>query len=116
MKTDEKMMPAEAESLTMADFSPGDIVRFKGKEWRVQGIDDYDEYDFGLLLLDVAEPEDAPDFIDDVFIIATRGSNRRPVAGALRRWCLAWAGGAGGAELVSRGEPEIWPVNQEDEE
>lgn len=87
--------------LTNADFDPGDIVRFKGKLWRVQGIDDKDPIS-GLLLLDVAEPKVSPDFHDTGFPI-TRGSGRRPNDGPHRRWCWAWAEGV---ELVSRGKPE----------
>lgn len=87
--------------LTNADLNPGDTVRYAGKEWRVQGIDDGDPT-FGLLLLDAAEPEDSPYFVDSAFP-ATRGSNRRPKDGTGYRWC--W-GITKKAELVSRGEPE----------
>lgn len=86
--------------LTNADLNPDDIVRLKGKEWRVQGIDD--GATIGLLLLAVAEPKVSPDFVDTAFPI-TRGSGRRPENGSDHRWCWAFAEDV---ELVSRGKPE----------
>lgn len=99
--------PAKSAPLTNADLNPGDIVHGYGKEWRVQGIDD-NAPDAGLLLLDTAEPEDADDFVEATFGV-TRGIDRRPLGGTLRRW--RW-GGAGEVELVSRGEPK--PVEPEE--
>lgn len=100
--------PAKPEPLTNADLNPSDIVRFRGKEWRVQGIDDENPY-IGLLLLDVAEPKDSPDFHGTDFPI-TRGSNRRPKDGYNRRW--RWAR-AEDVELVSRGEHVLSPGEPE---
>lgn len=93
--------PASPPALTNADFNPGDIVRLKGRLWRVQGIDDYDR-DGGLLLLALNEPVDSPDFRDIVFPV-TRGRARRPSDGAHHRFC--W-GNAKDAELVERGPAE----------
>lgn len=95
---------------TNADFNPDDIVRYGGKEWRVQGIDDEDP--IGLLLLDVAEPKVSPNFVDTNFPV-TRGSGRRPDTvledSHYYRWCWACAESV---ELVSRPSP-TWRTHRE---
>ena len=120
----ERWLREQAESVTEAERDARDAYKARAerlaealREARDSGGYVHDvaraalrDHDLGLLLV-VAEPEDALYVVDTCFPI-TRGSGRSPGNG-YRRWC--W-GNAEEAELVSRGEPEIWPVNQEDEE
>lgn len=94
----------EPPAMTNADFEPGDIVRYAGREWEVGGIDD-GAPSAGLMLLRPGLRADFPgEWGDHLCFAVTRGSNARPEGSkAFDDW--RW-GDATESQLVSRSSPK----------